>query len=455
MKLYLEGFTDIYEIESLARMLYPNTKRGTGTPCGDYILCKLTENEMSVTINSKTKSIPRQEDIEYGFCRLMYELSGKTLPWGMLTGIRPIKLYHNMDPEYIKSRYLVSDEMHNLSIEVAKREDEINKLSSPNGYSLYISIPFCPHRCSYCSFVSHDIHHMHNLIPAYLKALKLDISKTLETADKLNLKLETIYIGGGTPTTLSAEQLDDLLSLLDNRYVLEFTVEAGRPDTITKEKLEVLHKHNVNRISINPQSMNNRILEAVGRTHTSQDIIDTFKLAKQVGIPIINMDLIAGLEDETVSEFIASLYEVIKLNPENITVHSLTLKRASALTEEGKAEIYYKKQEEITQMVENARKILTKAGYNPYYLYRQKNTVGALHNIGYAKTGTEGYYNVFIMDETHSILACGAGAVTKLKEPNGPKISRLFEAKFPQDYIARSVEIVKKQDFINSFNSEK
>jgi len=233
--------------------------------------------------------------------------------------------------------------------------------------------------------------------------------------------------------------------------ILEYTVEAGRPDTIDRERLLALKNAGVGRISVNPQTMNDRVLSDVGRKHTSKDIVAAYELAREIGFDSINMDLIAGLSDETPEEFLSSLDQVIALDPENITVHTLTLKRASTLSEEGAQEQYYRRRSEVTRMVDGARRKLASAGYEAYYLYRQKNTIGALDNTGYAKPGKEGCYNVFIMDETHTILACGAGAVTKLKAPYSDEIERIYNYKFPKEYIERFDEMLRRKEGIVKF----
>lgn len=487
MVLITRGYTAVYEVESLTRMLFPGTKRedaGEIPQNGDYVLAEMSPDGescklfVSVHVGEKNKSgesfcnaeLPEKQRV-FLLNRLLYEIScellGEKLRWGMLTGIRPIKLYHQLAAEGLsdaqmadamREKYLIGDAMNSLALTVRRAEKRINSESLPLGFSLYISIPFCPQRCSYCSFVSASVEHMRHLIPRYVECLCEEIRETAKSARKLGLSLQTVYFGGGTPTTLSAEELKLLFDTIEEEFdlsgILEYTVEAGRPDTIDRDRLLALKNAGVGRISVNPQTMNDRILRSIGRNHSSSDIKEAFSLAREIGFDCINMDLIAGLSDETPEEFLSSLKRVIALSPENVTVHTLTLKRASTLSEQGAQEKYYLRRAEVTEMVDSAREELTLAGYAPYYLYRQKNTIGALDNTGYAKAGKEGFYNVFIMDETHTILACGAGAVTKLKAPYSGEIERIYNYKYPGEYIERFDEMLRRKEGILRFYEE-
>jgi oxygen-independent coproporphyrinogen-3 oxidase len=295
------------------------------------------------------------------------------------------------------------------------------------------------------------------LIPRYVELLCEEIKRTGEIAKNLNLKLETVYIGGGTPTTLSAQELNRVLDAVEGAFdlsdILEYTVEAGRPDTVTKEKLETIKNRNVTRISINPQTLSDEVLKRIGRNHTAKQMIDAFYLARELGFNNINTDLIAGLPDETLDSFKETLDTVLKLNPENVTVHSLSMKRASRLSASGELpEIEAGKT--AREMVDYARRVLTDNGILPYYMYRQSKTVGNLENVGYAKKGFEGLYNVYIMDETHTILGCGASAVTKLKQPHGTRIERIFNFKYPFEYINRFDELMERKQGITDFYKE-
>lgn len=385
-------------------------------------------------------------------------------PWGILTGVRPAKLFSRLSAasggekteEYFKDVLCVEPSKIALCKAALKGEGDITALSVPESFSLYISIPFCPTRCSYCSFVSHSIATAKKLVPQYIKLLCEEIKLTAEKARKNGLRLETIYIGGGTPTAITAEELDAVMTAVKENFDLsnlrEWTVEAGRPDTVTPEKLEVIKRNGATRISINPQTMDDNVLAAIGRRHTAQQTVEAFKLARETGFDNINMDLIAGLPTDTFEGFVKTVEKVIALKPESVTVHTLSLKRSSTLSrngdmpeaEEGKT---------ASRMVEYANKRLTEAGIMPYYMYRQSKTVGNLENVGYAVTGCECLYNVFIMDETHTILACGASGVTKLRQPHGDYIERIFNFKYPYEYIDRFEEIVSRKEGIDAFYS--
>ncbi len=384
--------------------------------------------------------------------------------FGILTGVRPARLFidtvkrlgANGAEDYFKRVLKVSDNKLSLLRETAESEDKIILLSAPDSYSLYVSIPFCPTRCSYCSFVSHSVEKAREIIPQYIHYLCKELEYCSRLQKEKNLKLETVYVGGGTPTTLTPTELDTVLETVcknfDTSNVREFTVEAGRPDTITKEKLDVLKSYGVSRISINPQTLNDDVLKEIGRNHTSKQFFESFYLAREVGFNSINTDLIAGLPSDSFGSFCDTVDEIIKLSPENVTVHSLSMKRASTLTSVGFSP-------EIdagimaSKAVDYARNTLTDAGIYPYYMYRQSKTVGNLENVGYSKAGFEGLYNVFIMDETHTILACGASAATKLKNPYTGKIERIFNFKYPYEYIGRFKEqLERKKRFTDFYN---
>ncbi len=387
------------------------------------------------------------------------DITGNFAEWGILTGVRPAKLYSSLcrqigaqsAKKYFKEKLLVSDEKISLCNETHKTEDGIVANSTGDSFSLYISVPFCPTRCSYCSFVSHSVEKSHKLIPQYVEKLLLEIKETAKISKKNKLKLRTIYIGGGTPTTLSAEEITTIMKTVNDNFDLsflsEYTVEAGRPDTVTQEKLAAIMKLGATRISINPQTMSDEILQNIGRKHTVKQTIESFKLAREMGFDNINMDLIAGLPGDTLESFKETVEKVIELNPENVTVHTLSYKRASNLsgTQNGGID------KNIAEMVRYARRRLTENGILPYYMYRQSKTVGNLENVGYAKPGTEGLYNVYIMDETHTILACGASAVTKMREPGGNYIERVFNYKYPYEYIDKFDEILARKENVCRF----
>ena len=459
-------------MEKLVRIFMPDEKiQVVYEDCDDYNLLTSVTDEIKVVINfdnfTKTLTSPLCEDNEMQMGRMVYSLFGEYTgfypKWGVLTGVRPSKLLINTEKqmgrekteEYFKKDLLVSDEKFNLARTVADCEEKIIATSEPKSMSLYISIPFCPSRCSYCSFVSHSVENdkARNLLPEYVSLLKKEISETGKIAQKIGVKLESIYIGGGTPTTLSAEQLKTIIDAVKDSFDLstcrEFTVEAGRPDTITEEKLIVIKNSPVDRISINPQTFNNSVLETVGRKHSAEDTIRIFNLARKIGFDNINMDLIAGLPTDTLDGFKYSLDTAIELDPENITVHTLAVKRASGIGQNS-PEIAVKNATLASQMLDYAYDKLS-GKYHPYYMYRQSKSAGSLENVGWAKDGTECIYNIFMMEECHTILSCGGGAVTKLKAPNESEIERIFNFKYPFEYISGYEELRERKKRISEF----
>ncbi len=415
-------------------------------------------------IDKNSNEIEREQELKLALSlfECFKSASGYTPSWGILTGVRPAKLYsrfvsnlgvQNAD-RYFKDFFKVSPKKLNLCKETFMCEEAITSLSTPNSFSLYISIPFCPTRCSYCSFVSHSVKSAKKLIPIYISKLCKELELTAKIVKALNLRLEAVYIGGGTPTSLEAEELEKIMKTVDDNFELstirEYTVEAGRPDTITKEKLLVIKKQGATRISINPQTMNNSVLEAIGRKHTAADTISAFKIARELGFNNINMDLIAGLPTDNEQSFVNTVEEILRLDPESVTVHSLSMKRSSELNVKGL--LPETETGDIASfMVDYAHDKLAEYNLLPYYMYRQSKTVGNLENVGYAKKGFECLYNVYIMDETHTILACGASAVTKLREPLGDYISRIFNFKYPYEYIDRFDELIDRKRAIKEF----
>lgn len=380
-----------------------------------------------------------------------------TLKWGSLTGIRPTKIYKEIVSNIKSSNQnLASNKILDLAKKeiikkyfVTRKKAEILKqiyitqkeyIGNDKLVHLYINIPFCPTRCEYCSFVACGIDKFSYLIEPYLNALIKEITATLNFLKNNNYTISTIYIGGGTPTTLNSEQLDKLLSNLDNLKVKEFTVEAGRPDTITKDKLDVLKKHNVTRISINPQSFSNTTLKSIGRHHTKEQIIEAYNLAKPYNFNI-NMDLIAGLHNEKFKDFKHSLKSCLKLMPNDITVHTLSIKNTSNLKLNGGT---ISTPKTVSKMVNYAYKKLTKCGYKPYYLYRQKNMLGNNENIGYTKN-LSCLFNVVSMEELASIVACGANAISKKYVLENNRIDRFACVKNINEYITRVDELTNKK----------
>lgn len=387
--------------------------------------------------------------------RLLSEYTGQKLPWGNLTGIRPTKIPMNLLEEgksdeeiarYMKETYDVSDEKIDLSIRIAKRElGLLHKLDYENGYSLYIGIPFCPSTCLYCSFTSYPLGVWKSRMNDYLAALEKEIDFTaVKFAHK---KLNTIYIGGGTPTTLTAGQLDRLIRKIkcsfDLSYLVEFTVEAGRPDSITRDKLQVLRNHDVSRISINPQTMKQETLDLIGRHHTVEQTVESFYLARELGFDNINMDLIVGLPDESIDDVRNTMEQLKELDPDSITVHSLAIKRAARLRM-FKEDYQNYKIVNTKEHIDLTAKAAGEMGLSPYYLYRQKNMAGNFENVGYARLGKAGIYNVLIMEEVQDIVALGAGSITKRVYPDGT-IKRCENVKDVAQYIARIGEMIERK----------
>ncbi len=392
--------------------------------------------------------------------QLLSEETGKELPWGILTGIRPTKLVYELleqgwdytlIQERMKEEYLCCADKIALSIRIAERElDILRALDYKKGYSLYIGIPFCPTTCLYCSFPSYSVTKFHDYVEPYLVALEKEI--LFGAACLPDKKLTTVYLGGGTPTTLTADQLDRLLGLIRDKFdfthVREFCVEAGRPDSITKDKLEVLKKWGVDRISINPQSMQQKTLDLIGRNHTVEDIKKAFYLARETGHHNINMDIIIGLPAERPEDVADTLGQIRTLNPDSLTVHTLAIKRAARLNIQ-KDEYSTRKASGVSAMLKETIRFADENDYLPYYLYRQKNMAENLENIGYARYGREGLYNILIMEEKQTILALGAGGMSKFVFHEENRLERVDNVKSITDYIARIDEMIsKKRDFI-------
>lgn len=401
------------------------------------------------------------------------EMTGKQLTWGILTGIRPTKIAMKQLEEgikeeeilqYLKEHNRVSEQKAKLCIDIAKCEKALLKqLDYEEGYSLYIGIPFCPTTCSYCSFTSYPIAAWKNRVEEYLDALCIELTFIGTLAKEKHKKLNTIYIGGGTPTTLEPKQLDRLLSHVEHTFsyenLKEITVEAGRPDSITADKLEVLRNHHISRISINPQSMQQKTLNVIGRKHTVEDIKRVYQMAREKGFDNINMDLIAGLPGECEADMEDTLKQIKALAPDSLTVHALALKRASRMGQEQKQSITGNGRDEkemakvLSNMIDMAAKCAEEMQLFPYYMYRQKNIAGNFENVGYAKEGKAGIYNILIMEEKQTIVAAGAGASTKLVLPNRPeyadknkkRIERVENVKDVEQYISRIDEMIERK----------
>ncbi|WP_337575975.1 coproporphyrinogen dehydrogenase HemZ [Fournierella sp.] len=472
MLIHIKGGVSGYEPENIARMFFPGASLTAKYVRGEDLVfaaagrCRLAAGvRRGGKCLVRTAPLPQEgESVEFALCSLLYELLGQAtglrMPWGKLTGVRPVRIIHDKraagwSEEAIRDlfvdRYDCTPERFSLALQIADLQKPIIAGRQPLDYSLYIGIPFCPSRCSYCSFVSRTIGRDQKLVQPYVDKLCEEVREMKRQAEHCGLNLKTIYIGGGTPTSLSADQLRQLMGTVRECFDLsrleEYTVEAGRPDCTDAEKLAVIKEYGASRISINPQTFNDQVLANIGRKHSAADILRCFDEARQVGHGNINMDLIAGLPGDTVESFAASLDQAIALDPENITVHTLTLKRASNLVIENRDEAYA----DVAAMVELANQRLADAGYRPYYLYRQKNTLKNLENTGWCKPGYEGYYNIYIMEEIHSILSAGAGGSTKLCQPGGSRIERIFNYKYPAEYIKGFDEILCRKEGVSAF----
>ena len=467
-----------YEMEKVCRIFYPDEKIRTlktyeETDETKVVHTKIENSIISVVvkveeIKVEKSCVDEKTESEMQMARLLVkaleEVTGIHPSWGVLTGIRPSKLMKNeIDNvgrekaiEVFKERFLVDEKKAVLAADVSQREEKIIKTTSDKHFSLYISIPFCPSRCKYCSFVSHSIERTNKLIEPYIENLCKEIEVSGKIAKEIGITPDTVYFGGGTPTTLNEEQLKRILESVKNNFDLtnlkEYTVEAGRPDTVTQGKLELLKKYGVGRISINAQTFNDEVLQVNGRRHSVEEFYRAYEIARKVGFESINTDLIAGLQGDTLESFKNSIDSAIRINPENITVHTLSLKRSSSMSTDGEKI----KNDAITvsEMVDYAQTQLAKNGYFPYYMYRQSKILGNLENVGWCKKGKECAYNIFMMEECSTVISCGAGAVTKLKEPDGNKLKRIFNFKYPYEYNKRFDEMIDRKNEILLFFDE-
>ncbi len=474
-----------YDVHSLVKAFYPEETVKVITPetkaetaeavleeAGSALLeIALEEDGASVTCAGNLHEWKYEEGTERfkdGFKRFLYRVlckeTGKELPWGNLTGIRPTKIAYGMLEEgktdaeigaFLKEAHYVSDEKIDLSIDIAKRERELlSDIHYEGGYSLYIGIPFCPTTCLYCSFTSYPIAGYRKLVEDYVDCVIKEMDYVSKKyAHKI---LDSVYIGGGTPTTLEAEQLDRLITALKEKFdfstVKEFTVEAGRADSITREKLEVLKKHQVDRISINPQTMKQETLQIIGRRHTVEQVVEAYKLARKIGFENINMDLILGLPGENEKDVQNTIDRVVELAPDSLTVHSLAIKRASKLSQwimENGVKTLRNTDETMKIAAAGAKKL----GMDPYYLYRQKNMSGNFENVGYAKPGKYGLYNILIMEEKQTIVALGAGSISKVVLPDG-RIERCDNVKDVALYIEKLDEMLERKEKLFALESE-
>ncbi|MBR1592480.1 MAG: coproporphyrinogen dehydrogenase HemZ [Ruminococcus sp.] len=487
MPIVLIGNNFKYEIEAVVKIFFPSgtrfefifeesTANFDKSAYNDYIIAYVIK-KYSISLCAELKidgcsekmyyQLPHGSDkdtVEHELCRLIYTLlslatdiylpegfSSFYSPWGLMTGIRPVKKVIELirqgktrdeAEKILEDKYILSPKKFRLAYETAVNQMPILEKINKNAVSLYISIPFCPTRCSYCSFVSHSMDSAVKLIPEYIEKLCLEIEYLGNLVRETNTSIDTIYFGGGTPTSLSAEQIKIIMECVQKNFDLdnirEYSFEAGRPDTITEEKLRVIKAYGADRISVNPQTLNDSVLKAIGRNHSSGEFFKAFETARKIGFNNINTDLIAGLPTDTPDSFRNTLDKIIELNPESITVHTLTLKRSSDLFANGVQNNL------ADEMIDYSVETLVKNDYFPYYLYRQKNTLDNLENVGYAKKGFESCYNIFIMDETQIIIGAGCSASTKMVYPDG-KISRIHNYKFPYEYIRNFDRLMDKK----------
>lgn len=473
MKLILKNHTEEYAAREIITSYLPKVKIETAeNPVDgeDYVLSTLLQNngeyvyDTLLFLNGKkyygktTENEYSKTYIKKSIGKALGDALNINLPWGLITGIRPSKLVRELSESgfdksqiesHFKNFYLCSDDKTRLAIEVAQREKMLIESMPKNSVSLYIGIPFCPTRCLYCSFTSQAVKFSNKLTEPYLDALSKEMKHTAQIIKNNSLKIDTVYIGGGTPTALSEQQLERLLAdiykYFDLSDVREFTLEAGRPDTINDEKLRIIRNYNIGRISINPQTMNQKTLDIIGRKHTPDDILRTYDMAVRLGFKHINTDLIAGLPEEREADFIHTLDEIEKLNPQSVTVHTMSIKRGSFLDRD--YSMYTPSAAEtVNNMLKAASEYMSKMNKAPYYMYRQKNMLGNLENVGYCDKGHECLYNIYIMEEVQSIYAIGAGASTKII--NGSKIDRIFNVKEVSEYINRIDEMIERKDIL-------
>ncbi len=475
MNIKLDSPINRYYVQTLAMIFFPGEHFGTDeadNPNAPYLYLKTDETETGITAFAEMRADGKCSSSEYtaefaenrtaertlklavggAVIGAAGELVGYRPAWGMLIGVRPSKVASEMlnagmsktrVKKTLNSDYLVIPKKAALATDIALTEKRIVGQTSVKDCSVYISIPFCPTRCTYCSFVSYTSKRLLSLIPEYLVKLKTDIKANFDLIKKLGLRVRTVYIGGGTPTILDEGQLEELLSFIseqtDTTALDEYTLEAGRPDTITAEKFAIAKAYGVTRVSVNPQSLCDDVLCGIGRSHTTEDFFRAYEIAKSSGIRTVNVDLIAGLPADNFKKFSSTIDTIISLEPENITVHTFCVKKSAEILRMN-SKVYSVRGGDAGKCVDYSQIKIQQAGYIPYYMYRQKNTVGNYENVGFSKEGHEGLYNIYMMEEIHSIFAAGAGAVTKLVDNTGEygsprNIERLFHHKYPYEYL--------------------
>ena len=481
MKLFVNGDINKYYAQTLCMIFFPGAKfyeEEVLTENSDVLYLSVIHCENGVTATAEIKSEGKKsrkehfESYKEGItkqrtakiaCGVAVLAAGKemfncTPPWGILTGVRPAKIaaeladsgksYSEIRKELCRD-YFLNPKKASLLTDIAKKEAQIIKRTPSDSCSVYISIPFCPSRCAYCSFVSYSTKRLLSMIDDYLVQLYSDIDNIFENIKRVGLKVRTVYVGGGTPTVLTSEQINTLLKKINSHVspdtLAEYTFEAGRPDTVTAEKMKEIVENGVKRISVNPQTLNDMILESIGRHHTTEDFYRAYDIARNSGIKYINTDMIAGLPGESFSSFARSVDDIISLRPDNITFHTFCVKKASDFLRNG-TEVYSRSGGETGKSVDYSQVAAGNAGYVPYYIYRQKNTVGNFENVGFSLEGAEGLYNIYMMEEVHSVFAAGAGAVTKLVAKDRSIIKRSAMPKYPYEYLNKETYVRNLQE---------
>ncbi len=471
MKLKCVGHEREYDLQSIASAFFPGQSFSEGLPLieskcvceNGRLICKTLisgDNMFETGMSSCPENGSIQRIVKESFYEAAVKYTGITPPWGEFSGIRPVKFMSSLDDDIacaekkFMENYKVSFEKARLCSDTLRLRKKLDFTFGRRDFSLYVAIPFCPTRCSYCSFISQAAEKMLKLIPDYLVSLKEEIKDVGRAAKENDMHLRSVYIGGGTPGILTAYQLSDLcLSIgesFDMSDLCEYTAELGRPDVITRDKLIAVKNAGVDRVSINPQTLNDSVLEAIGRKHTAAQFFDAFNEADKLSFRSINTDLIVGLPDDTPESFSQTVSGILKLNPGNITVHSLCLKKSSRFKTD--AETEFLKNKNAIAMSKNALDLLFEENYLPYYIYKQKNAIGALENTGFCRDGLAGYYNMVMMDDLQTVIGVGAGGASKLK--NGAQIRRIYNHKYPFEYMSR-IERQKEnlEEIVKFFNS--
>ena len=494
MKLIIDGQVNVYYVQTLCMIFFPGEKFSEDqpiTPQTPVLSLHVKSDEVGYDVNAELKlgerfaqsqkSYPFREDVDKDkllklalgdvILSVCGEVCGYRPSWGMLTGVRPSKVATDMlkkgisktrVKKILSSEYFVIPKKAALATDVALNEARIIGIPGKKDCSVYISIPFCPTRCAYCSFVSYTSKRLLSLIPEYLAKLCDEVKQTFTCINRMGLHVKTVYIGGGTPTILSADQLRMLLSVIaqstDVNALEEYTLESGRPDTITAEKFNVAKEYGVTRVSVNPQILCDEVLQGIGRGHDSDAFFHAFEIARNADFKVINTDLIAGLPGDKFSTFAASFDQILSLKPENITVHTFCVKKSAEILQKD-SKVYDIRGGDTGKCVDYSQIKAMHEGYRPYYMYRQKNTVGNFENVGMSTEGNEGLYNIYMMEEVHSIFAAGAGAVTKAVDyvpvdGSKPFIKRFFNEKYPYEYL-RNENSNEKLKEIEQFYQER